>query len=943
LHVRIDRVVAGTVIGRDAELDFVHALVDQVVGGPAGLVLSGDPGIGKTILWHAGVEDARRRFERVLTCRGVEAEASLSFAGLSDLLGDVLEEAAPSLVAPRRRALEVALRLAEPGEGPPDPLAIGLAVHDLLQALAMQGPMLVAIDDVQWLDPASAGVLEVALRRLRKDPIGLLVTVRRAAAMPVPLGLDRSVPEQRLKLLSVGPLSLGALHHLFSHRLGLKLTRSELAQVQEASGGNPFFALELGRELARTRARPAAGRSLRVPESLRELLGGRLAQLPAEIADVLLQVSALARPTVELVATAHGDLGRVREAISAAAEDEIVELDESRVRFAHPLLGSICYERAPVWKRRAVHRALAAAVTDTEERARHLALAAEGPDAAVASELDRAAEHAASRGATAAAAELCEMAAALTADDHALSRCRRLRAAHYHRFAGDGQRAAALLEELLRELPSGVERADVLFELFSTRRGDLVRAELFEDAVAEAAGDDARSARILALQSGFHLWNTDARAALVAARSALEKAERSDDPRLVAEVIARVGTVEAYAWEISPGLLERGAEMEERLGLELDYDESPRYSLARLLMRLGEIERSRGILEELERKAAARGDESTRVMILWPLSMLEWLAGRWPLALEHARAAYELGEQGQHVHGRAWVARMKALLEAELGLVEQARISAEEGLAFTRATPNEFSQVAALGVLGRLELELGNLEAAAGHLRDLPGRLLAGGMNDPTAPVWADAIETLITVGELEQACSYLESYELHSNRIPGAFSRAGASRCRGLFAAAEGDLDGGLRTLEHALAEPERFTYPLERGRSLLCLGTLRRQALQKKVSRDALEQALAIFEGLGARLWAEKTRAELGRISGRRASGDELTETETRVATLAAEGLSNKQIASVLFMGVSTVESHLSHVYRKLGVRSRAGLATRLAIALDGGAKPVGEATQS
>jgi ATP/maltotriose-dependent transcriptional regulator MalT len=447
---------------------------------------------------------------------------------------------------------------------------------------------------------------------------------------------------------------------------------------------------------------------------------------------------------------------------------------------------------------------------------------------------------------------------------------------------------------------------------------------------------------MLALQAGLLLWSTDAAAALTAARSALERAERSADPRVIAEVIARVGLAETYACEVTPGLLDRGAEIEERLRLDLEYDESPRYHLARLLMRMGEIDRAHAMLKELEAKAAARGDESSRVMIIWPLSMLEWMAGRWQLSLQHAKAAYELGERGRHVHGHTWAARMKALIEAELGLVEQARASAEEGLASARATSNEFATIAALSVLGRLELELGNLEAAASCLRDLPGRLVAGGMNDPTAPVWADAIETLIAVGELEQAGVYLGPYEVHSERLASPLALAGAARCRGLLVAAEGDLDTGIMTLECSLARVESIP-PLERARTLLALGALRRRAQQRKAAREALEQALAVFEELGARLWAEKARAELRRISGRRTSGDELTETETRVAAMAADGMSNKQIASAMFMGVSTVEAHLSHVYRKLGIRSRTGLRSRLPIAADDVAKPVDEAVQS
>jgi hypothetical protein len=566
----------GAVIGRDAELDFVAAFLDEVAGDPAGLVLSGDAGIGKTILWQEGVEQARERFAHVLTCRGVEAEAALSFAGLSELLSGALGDAIDSLLPPRRRALEVALLLAEPGDAPPDPLAIGLAVHDVLHTLAQQGPLLVAVDDVQWLDPGSAGVLEVALRRLRSDPIGVLVTSRRAAT--VPLGLERSLPEQRLTVLSVGPLSLGALHHLLSERLGLELSRSDLARVQQASGGNPYFALELGRELARSEVRPAAGASLRVPESLRELLGGRLAQLPAETADVLLEISALARPTVELVASAHGNLERVREAIAVAAVEEIVVLDDSRVRFAHPLLASICYERAPIWKRRAVHRALAGVVGDLEERARHLALAAEAPDASVAGELDAAAEQAATRGAPAAAAELSELAAQLTPDDPPLSRRRRRQAAGFYRLAGDPARAQTMLEQLLTEVPAGAERADVLFEVSYIGMGNIpVQVAAIEQARADVEGDDARSARLLGLRAWARLLESDNVGALVDARAALEKAERLGDPGVISAAIARLGQLEMWAGDVTPGLLERGAELALREGIPLDYLTNPRF------------------------------------------------------------------------------------------------------------------------------------------------------------------------------------------------------------------------------------------------------------------------------------------------------------------------------------------------------------------------------
>jgi DNA-binding CsgD family transcriptional regulator len=916
--------MSAAVVGRDEELAAIWTFLGRIEEGPCALVLSGEAGIGKTILWEAGVEEAEQRDLRVLVARGTEAEASLSFAGLSELLGDVLEEVGPSLAPPRRRALEVALLLAEPGETSLDPHAIGLAVLDMLRALAERGPVLVAIDDVQWFDPASAGAIQIALRRLREEPLGLLATLRLGPELGSPLELERSFADERLDRLTLGPLSLSALHRLLDERLDLALTRPELARVQEATAGNPFFALELGRELVRTNTRPAPGQALRVPDSLRELLGGRLARLPGETLDVLLLVAALARPTVELLAATYGEQERVLDALEAAAQEAVVELDDTHIRFAHPLLASICYERAPVWKRRAVHGALAGAVSDVEERARHLALAADGPDDGVAAELDTAADHAATRGATSAAARLCELAAQLTPGESTAARQRRLRAADYYYLAGDVDRAFVLYEQLLTEVPPGVERADVLFGLLKSQSYDTrAMIELYEQALTEASDDDARSARILAWQMGLRLYQADARTALADARAAVEKAERTGDPFLLAITLARASLAEGYAGEITPGLVERAVEIEEREGFELESEESPRYAFARLLMRLGDLDRARDLFDELEKGVMERGDETSRVMILWYETELEWLAGRWERALELAAAAYDLTEQTQYARGRASIGREKALVETDLGLIDHARATAKEGLAFSEETEKDHYTILTLGVLGRLELELGNLAGAADHLRALPARLLAGGMNDPTLTVWADAIETLIGLGELAQARSYLESYELSADRMGSPHGRAGSARCRGLLAAAEGESEAAFAAFERSLADAQRF--PLERGRTLLCLGMVRRQAQQKKAAREALEQALAVFEELGARLWAEKARAELARISGRAPASEELTETERRVAELAAQGRTNKQIGAELYMGLSTVEAHLSHVYRKLGVR-RAELASSL-----------------
>jgi DNA-binding CsgD family transcriptional regulator len=908
--------MAGRVIGRDGELASIAAFLARAGRGPDALVVGGQPGMGKTFLWEAAVDQAQTG-SRVLVHRGVETEAVLSFAGLSDLVAPVFDGVSSELPPPRRRALEVALLLAEPSEDPPDARAIGLGLLDVLRALARTEPVVVALDDVQWLDPSSAAVLRIALRRLQPgEPVGLLATLRAEQESLPLLELERAFREGSRERLWLAPMELAALHRLLRAQLGIELARPEAARVWEASGGNPFFALELGRELMHSGTVLESGQALRVPASLHELLDGRLARVPADTRALLLRAAALARPTVELVG---GEL-------EPAVQQGVVAVDGARIRFTHPLLASICYEQATGREQRAVHRALSRETTG-EERARHLTLGAERPDADVAAELDAASEQAAARGAVAEAAELADLAAGLTPGDPPAARRRRLRAARLYGLAGAGERATGMLEQLRAEAAPGSERADVLFALATLQRFDAATLiALYNEALAEAEGDDARCARLLANRTWARLYAFDIRAALADARSALGRAERVGDPELLAITIARLGHCEQWAGETTPGLLERGVAIEEKRGLALRHQESPRFVLGRLLLKRGELDSVRGILEALGAVATARGDEQTRAACLWCLSLVEWLAGRWQQALGHADAAAELTEQTQNPNLAPWVGHAKALVESDLGMVEEARASVASGLAAAEANENEYFRLVITAVLGRLELVLDDLPAADALLRELPERLLAAGYLDGAGPGWADAIETAIRLGRLEEARGWLAQHEVHSQRLASPVTIAGALRCRGLLAAAEHDFAAAFASLEQALACDPGGRFPLERARTLLCLGAARRQAKQKRSAREALEQALATFDQLGAPLWSERARTELRRISGRRAPGEELTETEERAASLAAEGRSNKEIAAELFLSVHTVEAMLSRVYRKLGVRSRSELARRL-----------------
>ena len=423
--------MAGEIIGRQEELRSLRTFLAELPAGGQALLLEGDPGIGKSTLWHEGVQAARGHDYCVLTARPAQSETRIAFATVGDLFAAVLEQALPALLPLQRRALETALLLRESEGSPPDARALGLAVQSVVQALALERPLLLALDDVQWIDASSAAVLSFVLRRLGDAPVGILATVR-GRPVEAPLELDRDLTS--LSRLLVEPLSMGAIHRLLWGRLALNLSRPVLARVHDMSGGNPFFALELGRALVEGTIR-VDGANVALPASLRSLVAQRLDKLPPRARVTLVAVAALASPSVSVIAPLS--LAAV-DHIELAQRHGLLELDGDRIRFTHPLLAPACYEAMPLHRRRELHRRLADLDIDPEERARHLAIAAAGPDERIAAALDEAAIHARGRGAAEVAAELAERAVALTPTDapgrhrspphrrsHALCLCRR--------------------------------------------------------------------------------------------------------------------------------------------------------------------------------------------------------------------------------------------------------------------------------------------------------------------------------------------------------------------------------------------------------------------------------------------------------------------------------------------------------------------------------------
>ena len=896
--------------------------------GPHALVLDGDAGIGKTTLFDASVAEARADGFAVFSCRPGDAETAYSFAALGDLLGPLLPEGLERLPTPQRRALGAALLLEDADGFAPDERAIAFAVFQLLGA--QSGPLLVAVDDVQWLDAASASVLSFAVRRFGAAPAAILIARRSSGEQAAPLGLNRAFPDERLRRVRLGPLSVGATHRLLRERLDSSFPRPTLLQLHRTSGGNPFFALELGRALQRTGAHSVTGEGLTVPTSLTELVSARLAALSADVREVLEPLALLVEPTVSMVEAAAADpdqvLGRLRAAEAAA----IVELHDVRVRFSHPLLAARVEAELGPRRRRSLHRRLAEIVGDPEQRARHLALGADGPSVRVANELEAASAIAASRGASGAAAELAELSLSLTpANAGTVRRRRQLLAADHHYASGDAERSRAILEPLLGQLQPGTERADVLRRLGERSDDDLEKSErLLEQAFVEAAPDARLRAEVVMPRVMAAFLRHGPASAVKLARESAQVVEDSADPVVLVLFLAHRSFVELNAEGVTPGALERALELEKLVG-PLPTAITPTFVDGLRLLYADEHEPAREALQRAHAVAVARGDDSARISSLQFLTEVECRAGEWSRADEYADELLAAGEQwGLDFQGGSalWI---RGLVDAYLGRLDEARARATEGVRLSREQNEQSYLERNLALLGLIELSTRDYEAAAELLAPVVRRREARGAGEPSLyPARELAIEALVSVGDLDEARIQLEWLEEAGLRLGTPWPLAMGARCRALLQAAEGDFEAALASCELALEVHKGMPVPFERARTLLIYGTMLRRAKRRRAAREAIEAALSIFEALPAPVWAENARGELARIGGRAAPSSGLTEGERRIAELVATGKSNKEVAAALFVSVHTVEDALKRTYRKLGVHSRTELAHRLSI---------------
>ena len=907
-------------IGREAESALLENLLAQArEGSSAAVVLRGEAGIGKTALLRQTAVLAESLGFLVLRTRGLETESELAFAGLGDLLlpvADLLTEIPP----PQAAAVRAALAL-----GPPtgtDRFAVCAGTLSVLSEAAEGQPVLAVIEDAQWLDHSSAEALGFAARRIDSEGIVILVAIREGEPSEFdPTGLTE---------IPLAGLTTEAATELLRGAVPADIPDDVAQLLAEAVAGNPLALLELPATLSPGQL--AGQESLEAPlavPSVTAAFARLLRALPEDTSTALLVAAACDSADLDVISRACLELGVDPGALAAAEDAGLVTVAEG-VEFRHPLLRAAAFHQAPAGRRREAHRALAVVADNAPSRGWHLAAASLGDDETAASVLEAAAAEARSRGGHAEAASALERAAGLTVAGPARA-LRLLAAARDARSAGNAPKALRLLSEALPldddpRVRARVQHLRGAVEMWS---GAPKRAHelLVSEADIVEPHDRERAARML----------TDATWAALMAADLAGGLETGTRARSVAESVGGLGAVAAdgalgiavllggdSARAIPLMARYRAARAELEPANQSDAVPTPS---AQVLMWLEQHDEAREVAVAAVERARAQSALGALPYALAELSDLDFRTGYWPSATANAaeatRVADELGQETVLAYALACLARIEAARGNEEGCRGHAIRAIELG-------EHRIGGTVAFGLsaLGLLELGLGRPEEAADILGRLAQLAAERGLAEPNVVQWApDYIEACIRSGREEEALRELTVLESQAEVTGRRWAAATAARCRGLLA----DAADVSAAFEAALALHAEVPSPFERARTLLASGEQLRRSRRRTDARPHLEEALVVFERLGAEPWAARATRELaatGAVASHRvaSTADPLTPQELQVALVVAEGATNREAGAKLFLSPKTVEAHLGRIYRKLGVRSRTELARKM-----------------
>ncbi|MEV8532463.1 LuxR family transcriptional regulator [Streptomyces sp. NPDC051211] len=901
--------------------------VDHALTTRGRAILTGPTGAGKTALAGAVAATAEARGETVLRLAPEAADRLIPEASAAALLASVPCAVLERLAGPQRTAIALLRRETDAPRAGRDDVALRLAVVEVLRTLAAAEPLLIVLDNAQWLDPESAGLLRFALRL---TPPGVRLLAAECARGGAPVAEALCGPGARA--VRVPPLGADEVAELLvRHGLPARLA----GRIHQASGGNPRLALALGHSLAEAGDGCAHhADTLPVSGLAREVTRRLLAEAPADSHRTLLLAALAARPTTALLRRA----GRP-DAEAELAEAERAALvtvgQDGTVTFTAGALPAALAADAGWPERASGHAALAAAVDDPVQAVRHRALAVELPDEELAAEITEAAAACRRRGNRALAAELGLLAAERTPVDRPAAELARLvAAAEDAGWSGRADLARRAARAVLARDAAPADRVRARLAVIDAAGQALADLdETFAHAMADAAGDPALLAAVqLRIATKLNLSDGDPVRSRDAAAEAGALAAAGGDrvaEAMALTVRARMGRIlgDTDAEEILAEALALPAP-EVPLGMR----NAPQYLAVRHALFDDRLADAREQLLVLLPAVERTGSAEDVFEVLRSLTEMELRRGRCAAGTAHARRALELTIEAGLSPGPAWY--LAAMAECMGGSFARAAGYARRGVQASEEERDQVFLSRSLYALGLVELATGEAAKAVATLRRVAELEAAQQVVDPSVLRWhGELAEALVAADAPAEAAALLAEVRAVAVRLGRSGVLAALDRAQGLLVAAAGDADAAVALLQATADRFEELELPWERGRTLLALARVERRRRRRAPARAALQSAAEVFERAGAVPWAELTRevpARGGRVSSPgRGPGDDLgvlTEAETRLAVLVSQGASNQEAAAKLFLSVKTVEARLTRIYQKLDVRSRAQLATAL-----------------